>query len=127
MRILNTLAALVLAAGAVAALAAPAAACDSCSAPEAIETASYLYGGESDFFDVYADQGETMYVDLYGYDDWADLDVIVTDERGRTVASGTGDYADEVFQFVARRAGVYTVEVINLESGGCVEYDLSVI
>ena len=101
-------------------------ACGGCnSAPEYIETWDEIWGNESHFYEVYASAGETMFVDLYG-DGNADLDVIVTDERGRVVAEGSSYEAWEEIDWVARREGVYTIEVINIEARGCSEYDLSV-
>jgi hypothetical protein len=125
MKTILTLAALGLATS-LAFSATPAMACGGCdTAPESIDWSDYIDPRDSHYFEVHASSGETMYVDFYGYHDWADVDVLVTDERGRPVASGTDSYADEVFSFVARREGTYYIEVVNLSSE-CVDYDLSV-
>ncbi len=128
MRMITTTVATVAVAAALAFMSAPAMACGECGnyAPESIETGGTLYGGESEYHSFQADRGETMFIELYGYESNSSsgyLEFIVRDEQGRVVLEGDS-FAD--FDFVARREGVYEIEVNNPVWDTCSEYEVVV-
>ena len=81
--------------------------------------------GESDYFSVYAQEGQTITADITFSDDDADLDLEIQDSTGSSLEGSYSVSDDESVEYTAEESGTYYVEVYAF-SGGPADYDIDV-
>jgi hypothetical protein len=101
----------------VAALATPAAAgpYDRNIPRDFIDASGTIYSGERFGYELLGYGGGYAYVELGSDQCRADLDVVVYDDIGEVVASGTSPYCDESISWFVAQDTVYYVQVLSFE------------
>jgi hypothetical protein len=81
--------------------------------------------GESDYFAVYAQEGQTITADITFSDDDGDLDLEIQDDTGAFLNGSYSVSDDETVTYTAEESGTYYVEVYAF-SGAPTDYDIDV-